>query len=402
MKDHMLSKINVEEIGSLIQELVRIPTKNPPGMEKPGAEFIVRRLREWGIQAELVPEPYEERPQAWAQIAGTGAGPTLVLNGHIDVVPEGDTTQWEFPPFEGTISGGRVYGRGACDTKGGLAAMMITAKILKEMENRLQGRLLLHFAVGEEKGEPGTKHLLLKRRLRGDYGIVLEPTGLRVATAEKGLAWFRVGFQGRPVHGSVAEQGINAINKAVMFAGEIMKYNEEISHRIHHLVGNSKCSITMINGGTKENVIPESCNMVLDRRINPEESVDAVENEIRSILNRLASEDPEFKYTLQRTMVYESAEIPTDAFLAQVVRKHAAGVAGVPEEPYGTPFSTDVRNFINDADIDAITFGPGDPNQPHTFTENIKIDEVARCVEILLLTAEELLTESTLVSGKPK
>ncbi len=393
MEDQMLSKIDPEEVGALIGDLVRIPTQNPPGLEKACAEFIVQKLRGWGIKADLIPEPYEDRPQAWAEVGGSGQGPVLVLNGHIDVVPEGDTSQWEFPPFEGKIANGRVYGRGTSDMKGGLAAMMIVARILNEMRDNLRGKLLLHFAIGEETGEPGTKHLLLNRGLRGNYGIVLEPTGLRVATAEKGLAWFRVTLRGRPVHGSVAEQGINAIEKAMKCAGEITKYNEEVSRRIHSLVGNAKCSITMIKGGTKENVIPESCSMSLDRRINPNESADEVENEIRSILDRLASQDRDFKYTLQRTMVYEPAEISPDAFLARVVRKHAVRVAGIPEEPCGTPFSTDVRNFINDANVEAITFGPGEPNQPHTFNESVEIDQVVRCIKVLLLTAGELLGE---------
>jgi succinyl-diaminopimelate desuccinylase len=391
MENQMLSKIDPEEVGSLIQELVRIPTQNPPGMERCGAEFIVGKLRQWGIQADLIPEPYKNRPQALGQVEGSGERPVLVLNGHIDVVPEGDTTQWDSPPFEGKTVSGRVYGRGTCDMKGALAAMMITAKLLNEIKDQLRGKLLLQFVIGEETGEPGTKHLLLNRGLRGDYGIVLEPTGLRVATAEKGLAWFRVTLQGRPVHGSVAEQGINAIEKAMRFANEIKKYNSEISRRMHRLVGNAKCSITMIKGGTKENVIPESCTIVLDRRINPDESVEGVENEIRSILDRLASRDSDFKYALQRTMVFEPAEVPTDAFLARVVRKHAARIAGIPEEPYGTPFSTDVRNFINDAKVEAITFGPGEPNQPHTFNESIEIGEVVKCIKVLLLSAHELL-----------
>jgi succinyl-diaminopimelate desuccinylase len=391
MDDQMLSKVNGEEVGALIQDLVRTPTQNPPGLEKAGAGFIVQKLKEWGIEAGLIPEPYEDRPQAWGQVTGSSGGPTLVLNGHIDVVPEGDVAQWQFPPFEGTIVDGRLYGRGSSDMKGGLAAMMITARILNGMKDRLRGKLLLQFAVGEEKGEPGTKHLLLNRGLKGDYAIVLEPTGLRVATAEKGLAWFRVILQGRPVHGSVAEQGINAIEKAMKFANEIMKYNRKIGRRSHPLVGNAKCSVTMISGGTKENVIPESCSLVLDRRINPEESGDRVEAEIRSILDRLASGDGDFKYTLQRTMVYESAEIPTDALLARVVRQYAARVAGIAREPYGTLFSSDVRNFINDANIEAITFGPGAPNQPHTFNESIEIDEVVKCIRVLLLTAKELL-----------
>ena len=95
----MISKIDIDEVGTLIQELVRIPTQNPPGNEKAGAEFIVHKLRQWGIGAYLVPEPYENRPQACDHVDGAGDGPTLILNGHIDVIPEGDTSQWDFPPF---------------------------------------------------------------------------------------------------------------------------------------------------------------------------------------------------------------------------------------------------------------------------------------------------------------
>jgi succinyl-diaminopimelate desuccinylase len=395
MEDHMSLRIDRREVGSLIRDLVRLPTQNPPGREKACAEFIVEKLTQWGIQAHLSPKPFEDRPQAWAEVAGSDGTPTLVLNGHIDVVPEGDTTQWEFPPFEGRIASGRVHGRGSSDMKGGLAAMMITAKILNEMKDNLRGKLLLQFAIGEETGEPGTRYMLLDQGLRGDYGIVLEPTGLRVATAEKGLAWFRVTLRGRPVHGSVAEQGINAIEKAMKFAGEITKYHAGLSRKIHPLVGNAKCSITMIKGGTKENVIPESCAVSLDRRINPDETVQGVEDEIRSILDRLSSEDPEFRYEFQRTVVYESAEIAPDAFIAQLVRKHAARVAGTADEPYGTLFSTDVRNFINDAGVEAITFGPGEPNQPHTFNESIEIDQVVKCIRVLLLTANDLLVKGS-------
>ncbi len=386
-----IAEIKAEEVGSLIQELIQIPTQNPPGKEKSCAEFIVQKLTDWGIQADLIPEPYPDRPQAYGQITGLDDGPTLVLNGHIDVVPEGDISQWQFPPFEGKIHQGRVYGRGASDMKGGLAAMMMTAKILNDSKDPLHGKIILQFAIGEETGEPGTKHLLLNRGLGGDFGIVLEPTGLKVATAEKGLVWFRIRIKGRPVHASVAEKGVNAIEKAKIAIDKIQSYQLELAQRAHPLVGEAKCSITMIEGGTKENVIPESCSIILDRRMNPDEPVDQVEDEIRSILDQIASEDPDFHYSIERMMVYEAAEIPSDSHLAQVVRKHAAQITNISQEPYGTAFSTDVRNFINDAHVEAVTFGPGESDQPHTFNESIEIEQVVNCIKILLLTANDLL-----------
>jgi len=385
-----LLEINSHEVSSLIKELVQIPTQNPPGLERTCSEFIVEKLSSWNIQADLIPEPYPNRPQAFGQIQGGEDGPTLILNGHMDVVPEGDPARWKYPPYEGKIDDGFIFGRGACDMKGGLAAMMITAKRLNKVKDRMHGKLILQFAIGEETGEPGTKHLLLDSGLRGDYGIVLEPTALQIATAEKGLAWFRIRIEGRPVHASVAEQGINAIEKAGVVITEIQKYNTELSQRVHPLVGPAKCSITMIEGGTKENVIAESCSLVLDRRLNPDEPIDQVKTEIRSILDGIASQDPDFKYSLDPIMLYESAEIPPDSHLAQVVRKHARQVANVAMEPYGTRFSTDVRNFINDARMEAITFGPGETNVAHTLDEYIEIDQVVKCIKILLLTSCEL------------
>jgi succinyl-diaminopimelate desuccinylase len=146
----------------------------------------------------------------------------------------------------------------------------------------------------------------------------------------------------------------------------------------------------MINGGTKENVIPESCSLIIDRRFNPEETPDSVESELREILEKLTLEDGDFKYQIEQTMVYESAETPVDSLIANVLRKYAAQISGISAEPFGTIYSTDVRNFINDAKIPAVTFGPGDVQQAHTFNESIEIQQIVDCVRILLLAIRDL------------
>jgi len=244
--------------------------------------------------------------------------------------------------------------------------------------------------MGEETGEPGTKHLLSILGNKGDYGIVLEPTSLRVATAEKGLAWFRITWVGKPAHASVAEQGINPIEKAVKFGRRLVEYDKKLRTRSHPLLGSPKCTMTMINGGTKENIIPESCSLVIDRRFNPEETPDSAENELRKILGKLTHEDSDFKYQIERTMIYESAEIPVDSLIANVLRKYAAQISGASKEPFGTMYSTDVRNFIIDAKIPTVTFGPGDIRQAHAFNESIEIQQIADCVRILLLAIGDL------------
>jgi len=387
-----LKRIKEEEIVTLLQELVRIPSRNPLGEEKECAEYVMQKMLDWGLVAELIPEPFPDRPQVVATYEGIEHKPKLVLNGHLDVVPEGDVERWSVDPFGGLFKDGKIYGRGSCDMKGGIAAMMIAAKALKESGIRLRGNLILQFAIGEETGEPGTKHLLVDKGIKGDWGIVLEATNLKVATAEKGLAWFHILVKGEPAHASTPELGINAISKAAKLVLALEKYDHEISRRKHKLLGRAVCSVTMMEGGTKENIIPESCRIAIDRRFLPEESVNGVENELRSVLSRLRKQDTQFECELSREMVYESAEIPVNSTIAEVVRKNVKKVTGITSEPHGIWASTDVRNFINDAKIPAITWGPGDPAKDHAIDESIEVSQVVDAAKVLVLTAIDLLT----------
>ena len=391
MKGETLESIDIDLLIRMTQDLVRIPTQNPPGNEKGCAEYIHSTLSQWGVETKMISEPLPHRPQIMATVNGRESGSTLILNGHMDVVPEGSRSHWKYDPYGGVVEKGRVHGRGSSDMKGGLAAMMMLAKLLHE-KGLPRGKVVFQFVMGEETGEPGTKHLLSILGNKGDYGIVLEPTSLRVATAEKGLAWFRITWGGRPAHASVAEQGINPIEKAVKFGKKLMEYDKKLRTHVHPLLGSPKCTMTIINGGTKENVIPESCSLVVDRRFNPEETPDSVEKELIKILEKLTLEDPDFKYQIERTMLYESAEIPVDSLIANVLRKYAAQISGVSQESFGTMYSTDVRNFISDARIPTVTFGPGDIHQAHTFNESIEIQQIVDCVRILLLAVRDLMS----------
>jgi succinyl-diaminopimelate desuccinylase len=273
--------------------------------------------------------------------------------------------------------------------KGGIAATMVVAKILKEHGIKLQGDIVLHFAMGEETGEAGTKSLL-EMGYGGDWGIVLEPTALRVITAEKGLAWYHFEVKGKPTHASRPERGINAIEKSLKLISAIQEYNDYIEERTHPLCGKDLCSVTMIKAGTKENIIPEHCWLAIDRRIIPGESVEQVDGEIMALVQRLSKEDTDFKCEWKRVKVYESAEIPVDHKIAEVVRKNVKKITGVTLEPAGTTGSTDQRNFINDAGIPAITWGPG-WGKSHEFDEYIEISQVIDSIRILVLTILELL-----------
>lgn len=380
-----------KEILSVLQRLVQIPSRNPPGEEMKCAEYVADKMRDWGFDVDLVPQPFHNRPQVVAMYRGTAGEPTLVLNGHLDVVPEGDVSKWKHPPFEGKIVDGSVYGRGSCDMKGGISAMMVAAKCLKYSGINLKGNLILQFAIGEETGEPGTKSLLANKNFCGDWGIVLEPTNLRVATAEKGVAWFNLKVRGRQAHASTPELGINALYKAIKLIGALREYNREISSRRHKLLGRAICTVTNIHGGLKENIIPESCELTVDRRFIPGETILAVENELNNLLSLLHNQDPQFLCRMKRMMIFEPAEIPVNSYIAEVLRGCAREITGVPAEPYGTFFSTDVRSFVNDAMIPAVAWGPGDPYRAHTTDENVEIEQVVKATRILILAITRLL-----------
>ncbi len=379
-----------DELTELIQDLVRIETENPPGNEAAAAEYIHEWFRDQGIESWLVEEPYPDRPQVAARV-GDG-DPTIVLNGHIDVVPAGDRDQWTYDPYGGEIADGKLYGRGSVDMKAQVAIAMVLARDLApEFESgNMPGSLVVHAAIGEETGEPGTKSLL-EEGYDGDYGVVLEPTKLRTATSEKGLAWYEFSVEGTPSHASRPDQGTNAIMHARPLLDAIEAYDAELRTRTDPLVEKAYATVTKFEAGTKENVVPERAVITIDRRILPGEPVEGVDAEIDDLVAEVAR-DHDVDISWERIRTYEAAEIDVDSPLADVFRKHSAELGGVDPEPWGIQASTDVRNFVNDADIEAITWGPGDLSRAHKFDEYIELAEVETGYDVLDRAVREVLT----------
>lgn len=383
----MSSTERTGELAELISALVQRETENPPGNERECAEYIVEWFDDRDIDAELVHEPYDDRPQVGARV-GEGT-PTLVLNGHIDVVPAGDTDQWTRDPYAADVADGALYGRGSVDMKTGVAiAMLATAELADEIESgELEGSVVFHAAIGEETAEPGTK-TLLERGYDGDYGVVLEPTEMRTATSEKGLAWYEITVSGDPSHASRPDQGENAIQHARPVLDALATYDEDVRTREDDLVGRAYSTVTMFDAGTKENVVPERATITIDRRFLPDESIEAIDTEIDDLLTEVAA-DADVSW--ERTRTYESAAIDVDSPLADVFRRHSTEVADVPTDPWGIEASTDVRNFVNDADIEAVTWGPGDISQAHTYNEHVDLSAAADGLEALCGAAREIL-----------
>jgi succinyl-diaminopimelate desuccinylase len=378
-----------EELAELVESLVRIETENPPGNERPCAEFVRDWFDDRGIESTLVTEPDPDRPQAVGRV-GDG-DPTVVLNGHLDVVPAGDHGDWSHDPYGAESVGTDLYGRGSADMKAGVAIAMLTADRLRDdLENgEMDGTVIVHGAMGEETGDPGTQRLL-ETGYGGDYGIVLEPTGLRVGTRTKGTAWYTIRVGGAQSHASSPDQGSNAIRNAEPVLEALGAYDRRVRERVDDLLGSAYATVTEFEAGTKENIVPEEAVITLDRRVLPAEDFAEINDELDRVLADVAAThgiDVEW----ERFMTYAPCRVPDGSPLAETVRRHAAAVADVPVEPWAIPAGTDTRNFVNDAGIEAITWGPGALDQAHTVDEHVDLEEVTTGLEILEQSTRRLI-----------
>ena len=370
------------EILQTASELVRIPSRNPPGEEKRCAEYIYSRLKEFGLETHLVNEPYSNRPQVVAIARGKNEN-TIILNGHIDTVPEGDPESWSMDPFSGNVKDDLLYGRGSVDMKSALAIMMHVAEFTE-----MNGNILLTFAVGEERAEPGTLTLLSyvkKFNLNIKYGLVLEPTELNVASCQKGGAWFKIKLKGRASHASAPDQGINAIEMASKVMQAINDYGIFIAKRKHRLADPPTCTVTMISGGFKENVIPDKCELVIDRRLVPGESSSLVEQELRSYIDRL-----QLDYELEKIGSREPVEIDDSSAIANAVLDATSEVTGANVSIVCFPGATDNEHLVANG-IQSLVWGPGNLNKAHAIDECININEIKRGTVTLALLLNRLL-----------
>jgi len=372
-----------DDLAGLAARLVRIETENPPGNERPCAEFVAGWFRDRGIDSALVGSD-ERRPSAVATV-GEGS-PRLVVNAHTDVVPAGGRDRWTHDPYGGVVVDGRLYGRGSADTKTGLAVAMLVAADLAPDVDGLAGSLVVQAPMGEETGDPGTRSLI-EAGYGGDRAIVLEPTGLRVATAAKGVATFRIGVEGAAAHASRPDQGHSAVDAARPVLEAIDGYDERLRERRHSLCGRAYATVTALEAaGGNMAVLPGRASLLLDRRLLPGETTADARSEIEDLLASVESATD-----LSLVQAYAPASVPSDDPLAVRVRRLSASLAGVPDEPWGLEAATDAREFVADG-TPAIVWGPGDLAQAHTVDEHVDLETAAVAREILDRTVRTVLS----------
>ena len=372
----------MNDLEQLLHDLVAIDSINPdlvPGAtgEATIAAFIAGWLRVAGLEVH-VEAVRPGRPNVIGIARGTGGGRSLLLNGHIDTVGVAGMSE----PFRPRVESGRLYGRGAYDMKGGVAACMVAAAEAAKL--KLRGDVIVTAVMDEEYAGLGT--LAVAGQYRADGAIVAEPTELQLVVAHKGFVWLEVETQGVAAHGSRPHLGVDAIAKMGSVLVELDRLAADLARRPPHpLLGPPSVHASLIQGGQELSSYPERCVLSLERRTLPGETGDAAEAELRAIVGRLAAADPAFRATVRRDLVRSPLETPADAAILSAVRRAAVEVLGRSVEPTGVSFWTDAAS-LHEAAIPTVLFGPLGAGA-HAAEEWVDLASVQTCVAVYLATA---------------
>jgi acetylornithine deacetylase/succinyl-diaminopimelate desuccinylase family protein len=355
----------------ILAALVAADSQNPPGREAEVAAVVTRKLTEAGCTTEL-----DAYAPGRANVIGrfeNGPGPVFALNTHMDVVPCGEG--WSTDPLELRAVNGRLYGRGACDCKGPLAAMLEAMRLLIADRESWSGTLLGIFVADEETASAGARRIAACG-MRIDHAVIGEPTGNRIAIAHKGSLRPLVRVRGVATHSSAPDDGDNAIYRAATLIGLVERLHADtIRHRTHPLTGAASLTITRANAGVADNVVPDAMDLLLDRRIVPGEDEAAVKAELEGFLR-----DAEARHGI-RTEILEwrattggAAETRAEAPIvaAALAASRAAGVAEC--GPIGFPGACDFVHFRT-LGAEAVIVGPGSLSVAHKPDEFVPTDE---------------------------
>jgi acetylornithine deacetylase len=366
---------------ALLRALARVDSRNPsltPGA--PGEHAVARLLadvlRGWGLAVE-VHEALPGRPNVVARGGRRDEGvPTLLFNGHLDVV---GTEGMTHPPFAAEERDGRLHARGAADMKGGIAAMCAAAA--RASDAGLAGEVIVAAVIDEEFASAGTRDLVA-RGVRAEAAVVAEPTRLAVMPAHKGFAWIEVEVHGRAAHGSRWEVGVDAIRHAGLLLAELDRLDaEELTRRTHPLLGRASLHASRIEGGSGMSTYPDRCTLAIERRTLPGETPDEVLAEVRAACERLHARRPTFDAEVRLALAQAPSDVSADAPIVRALGV-ALGEEELPLRVEGMSAWTDCA-LLNAAGVPAVCFGPGDIALAHAATEWVALEEVERAAAVL-------------------
>jgi len=367
----------------LLRDLVAINSVNPtlvPGApgEAAIADFLAGEMRNSGLDVAIEPAA-AGRPNVVGVVEGRGKGRTLMLCGHTDTVGVAGMHD----PFTPVERDGRLYGRGAQDMKGGVAAM-VSAAARAAARGLPAGRLIVAAVVDEEHSSIGADALV--KTWTADAAIVTEPTDLAIAIGHKGFAWVDVTVEGRAAHGSRPKEGQDAILRLGRVLARLEMLDSTLQARPPHpLVGTGSLHASFITGGHELSSYPDRATLQLERRILPSEPESTAIDEVRAILDAIRHDDPTFRATAEAMFSRPAYEVPREHELPRALAE-AVTRAGVPPQITGASFWTDAA-VLGHAGIPSILFGPGGAGL-HSTEEYVNVADVIACRDALIQLVE--------------
>ena len=396
------------EMTRFLQDLVRIPSL--PGEEQRAQHFLADKLRAIGCNVEvhactriaLENHPafsddgiaFDDRLNVvatWA--AGGGRGRSLILNGHMDVVPTGNEALWKFPPWSGTVQDGALWGRGACDMKAGLVAAVFAIEALGNLGFAPEGRVLLESVIGEESGGVGTLTTLV-RGFRADAAILMEPTRLRLCPVHAGALSFRITITGKAIHASMKRFGVSAVEKFEKVSRAI----EELDRARHASYQNqifefpdniAPISIGTVQAGDWLSTVPETLLAEGRFGVFPGEAIATARGALAACVAAVVAEDAWLQIHPPRLEwiegQFEPGQTALDEPIVAALGAAHEEVLGSGPQVQGVPYGSDLRLFTEHGGVPAVLYGPGDVAYAHTVEEHVELEEVFNCAKTLAL-----------------
>ena len=370
-------KTQTSEVLATLADLVAINSINPAyedGRSEEGvAKYVEQFFKKRGIDT-FRQQVLPGRSNVIARLPGRDPGRRVVMEAHMDTA---SITGMTIPPFEPAVRDGLMYGRGACDTKGGLAAMMHAMASLKENAITPPCEVWLAAAIDEEFIFRGV--LALCDGLQADAAIVAEPTELRAIIASKGVLRWKVRVKGKAAHSSKPHLGVNAISHMAKIVAALDREAEALQKKTHPLLGPATLNVGVIHGGVQVNFVPDICEIEIDRRLLPGETAEAVLAHHEAILDELKTEYPSLHVESDLPMLADPAlETDPGAQVSRIASQVLTDL-GLNGEPAGVPYGSDASKLSRHG-VPSIIFGPGSIDRAHAAVEFVECDQVISAV----------------------
>lgn len=399
------------ELIAFLQNLVQLPSL--PGYEQKAQHFVADKLRSLGLVVDVVASeldelknhpafcddgiPFRERLNVIGRWHGSGRAQklevprSLILNGHIDVVPTGSETFWSDSPWSGAVRDGQLYGRGSCDMKAGVTANIFAIQTLQAIGFRPAADVLVESVIGEESGGVGTLTTIVKG-FKADAAIITEPTQLHLCPVQSGALTFRVKVAGRAMHACMKPYGISAIEKFYLVLREVQDLERTRHMEYRNSLYEDPNNIAPVNFGTIRagewpSTVPDE--LVVEGRFGvlPGESPATARQAMAEALARAAASDewlkdhpPELEWFEGQ---FESGETPQDSPIVRTIAESHELTFGQPPIVQGVTYGSDLRLFTNHADTPAVLYGPGNIFDAHTVNEHVELEEVLAATKVL-------------------